>query len=153
MDKVLTVANDSCLDHFTKEVVSFAGALTYSSKYRETSVALGDVVDKLLDEYGLTDTGATKQTNFTTLCVGLDEVDDLDARQQNFGCGRKVFKFWGRTVNREAAVGHVHCAEAVDVGSDDVEYTSADLVTGGHGDRFAERDHFLATGKAVGRVH
>ena len=150
MDEVLTVADDARLDHFAKKVVSFAGALTYASEYREASVALGDVVDELLDEYGFTDTGTTEQTNFTTLCVGFDEVDDLNARQQNFGCGRKVLKFWSRTVNRQAAIRHVHRAEAVDVGAYDVEYASADLVTGGHGNGFAERNHFLATGKAVG---
>ena len=37
-----------------------------------------DIVDQLLDQYGLTNTGTTEQTDLTTFCIRRKQVDDLD---------------------------------------------------------------------------
>ena len=37
-----------------------------------------DVVDQLLDQYGLTYTGSTEQTDLTTLLVRAEKINDLD---------------------------------------------------------------------------
>ena len=42
-----------------------------------------DVVDELLDENCFTNTRTTEQTNFTTLGVWRQKVDDLDACPNN----------------------------------------------------------------------
>jgi len=51
---------------------------------------LGDVVDELSHEHGLTDTGTTEETDLTTLGVGGEEVDNLDTSDENLGGGRLV---------------------------------------------------------------
>ena len=50
-------------------------------------MALSDIVDQFLNQYGLANSGTTKQSNFTTFCVRLNQIDDLDARQQHFCVG------------------------------------------------------------------
>ena len=37
-----------------------------------------DIADQLLDQYRLTYTGATEQTDLTTLCIRSKQVNDLD---------------------------------------------------------------------------
>ena len=37
-----------------------------------------DIVDQLLDQYGLTYTGTTEQSDFTTFLVWAEKVNDLD---------------------------------------------------------------------------
>ena len=39
----------------------------------------GNVVDKLLNQNGLADTGTAEQTDLAALGVGADQVNDLDA--------------------------------------------------------------------------
>jgi hypothetical protein len=53
-------------------------------------MALGDVVDQLLDEHGLADAGAAEQADLAALGVGREEVDDLDAGDEDRGLGRLV---------------------------------------------------------------
>ena len=47
----------------------------------------GDVVNQLLNQNGFAYAGAAEQADFTTLCVGADQVDNLNAGFQNFGSG------------------------------------------------------------------
>jgi hypothetical protein len=50
-------------------------------------MGLGNIVDELLNQHGLSDTGTTKETNFTTTSVGSEQVDDLDTGLENLGGG------------------------------------------------------------------
>ena len=61
------------------EVVSFTGTLANTGEHRNTTVVLGHALNHFLNQNGFTDTGATKQTDFSTLDVGREQVDDLDA--------------------------------------------------------------------------
>ena len=106
-----------------------------------------------MNQYGLANTGTAKQTNFTSLSVGLDEVNNLNSGQKNLGRSRQVFKLGGAAVNRNSAVAHIHFAQTVDVGADHVEHATADLIARWHGNRKASRNYFLTAGEAVGRVH
>ena len=45
-----------------------------------------------MDKNGFTNAGTAEQTNFTTLEEGLDEVDDLDACEENLLAGGEVFE-------------------------------------------------------------
>ena len=49
----------------------------------ETTVRLGDVVDELLNQHGLADTGTTEETNLSTTSVGSKEIDNLDTGLEN----------------------------------------------------------------------
>ena len=44
---------------------------------------LGNVIDKLHNEDGLTNTRTAKKTDLTALCVGRNQVNDLDTRFQD----------------------------------------------------------------------
>jgi len=54
--------DDAGHDHLVVEVVALAGALADAGEDGVAAVGLGDVVDQLHDEYGLTHAGTTKQT-------------------------------------------------------------------------------------------
>ena len=45
---------------------------------------MGNIVNQLHDKHCLTYTGATEQTDLTTLAEGLDQVDDLDTGIEDF---------------------------------------------------------------------
>ena len=66
---------------------------------------LGDVVDQLHDEDGLADSGAAKETDLTTLWVGGDQVDDLDASLENLGRTNSVGKGGGLGVDGGEVLG------------------------------------------------
>ena len=72
------------------EVVALAGALADAGEHRIAAMRLGDVVDQLLDQHGLADAGAAEQADLAALGVGREQIDDLDAGDENFGFGRLV---------------------------------------------------------------
>ena len=73
------LVDDTRVDHFVEKIVTLTGALTDTGEHGETTVSLSDVVNQLHDEHGLTDTSTTEETNLTTLGVGAQKVDNLDA--------------------------------------------------------------------------
>ena len=79
--------DDAALGHFTVKVVALTGALTDTGEHRVAVVLGGNVIDQLLDQDGLADTGAAEQADLAALGVGADEVNDLDAGLQNLGGG------------------------------------------------------------------
>ena len=60
-------------------IVTFTGPLPDSGKDGVATVGLGHVVNQLHDKHSLADTGTAEQTDLTTLGVGGQKVDDLDA--------------------------------------------------------------------------
>ena len=76
---VLVNLDDLGFDHFVIEVVALAGTLANAGEHRVAAMRLGDVVDQLHDQHGLADTGTTKETDLTSLGVGAQEINDLDA--------------------------------------------------------------------------
>jgi hypothetical protein len=65
------------------EVVAFAGALADAGEHRVAAVRLGDVVDQFHDQHGLADAGAAEQADLAALGVGREQVDDLDAGDED----------------------------------------------------------------------
>ena len=53
-------------------------------------MSLGDVVDQLLNQYGLSDSGSSEESNLSSSSVGSEKIDDLDSGLENFGSGRLV---------------------------------------------------------------
>jgi peptide chain release factor 1 len=74
--------NDLGFNHFVVEIVTFTGSLSDTSEHGVTTVSLGDIVNKLHDEDGLTDTGTTEESNLTSSGVGSKEINNLDTYMQ-----------------------------------------------------------------------
>jgi hypothetical protein len=81
---------DAGLDEFVIEVVALAGALANAGEHGVAAMRLGDVVDQFLDQNGLADAGAAEQADLAALGVGRQQVDDLDAGDEDLGFGRLV---------------------------------------------------------------
>ena len=75
-------------DELVVEVVAFAGALPDASEHRIAAVGLGDVVDEFLNEHRLADARAAEQADLAALGVGREQIDDLDAGDENLGFRR-----------------------------------------------------------------
>ena len=86
-DEVVLV-DDARLDHLVIEVVAFAGTLADACEHRQAAVLLGDVVDELEHVDGLADAGAAEQADLAALGEGHEEVDDLDAGDQQILAAR-----------------------------------------------------------------
>ena len=86
----MRVGVDAGFDELVIEVVAFAGALADAGEHRIAAVGLGDVVDQFLNQHGLADAGAAEQADLAALGIGREQVDDLDAGDENFGFGRLV---------------------------------------------------------------
>ena len=54
------------------EVIAFTRPFADAGEHRITAVALGDVVDQLHDDDGLTDAGAAEQPDLSALRIGAD---------------------------------------------------------------------------------
>lgn len=96
--------NDGGLLHFVVQIITLTGTLTDTAEDGVTTVSLGDVVDKLLNEDSLADTGTTEQTNLTTTGVGGKQIDDLDTSDENLGRGGLVSELRGVGVDRQELV-------------------------------------------------
>ncbi len=136
----------------SEQVVTLAGTLAHAGEHREAVVAFGDVVDQLLDEYRLAYTGAAEEADFTTLAVRLEEVDHLDAGEEDFGADCQVFELGSGLVDRAGVVA-VEFGQVVDGVSDDVEQTPLYLVAGRNRNRLAERIDAGSALEAVGTFH
>jgi hypothetical protein len=68
-------------------------------------VGLGDVVDELLDEDGLADTGTAEETNLSTTSIGSKQIHHLDTGHQNLSGRRLLDELGGLGVNGKELVG------------------------------------------------
>ena len=87
------------------QIAVLPGPLADTSEHRETTVSLGNVIDKLHDEDSLADTSATKETNLASLTVGGKQVDDLDTSDKDFMLDGHLVKVRSLSVDGLALVG------------------------------------------------
>src|ERR1700738_2467979 len=87
---LLRVLVDVRLDHLVIKVVALARALAHAGEHGIAAVRLGDIVDQLHDDDGLAYAGAAEQTDLAALGIGREQVDHLDAGDENFRLGRLV---------------------------------------------------------------
>ena len=69
------------------EVVALTRPLAHAAEDGTPAVLHGDVVDELHDDDGLSNAGTPEQARLTSLYVRSQQVDDLDARLEDFGLG------------------------------------------------------------------
>ena len=134
------------------EVVAFAGSLADAGEHRVTAVRLGDVVDQFLNEHGLADAGAAEQADLAALGVRRQQIDDLDAGDENFSFGRLV-GVGRRFLMDRAHVFGLDRACFVDRLADDVDDAAERAGADRHHDRRAGVGDFLAAHQALGGVH
>ena len=109
--------------HLTPKVAALAGALAHAGEDGVAAVLGGDVVDQLLDQDGLADTGTAEQADLAALGVGSQQVDDLDAGLQDLGCRFLLSKAGSLAV--DGPMGQlVHRALAVDGAAQRVEHAA-----------------------------
>lgn len=115
-------------------------------------MSLGDVVDELHDEHGLSDSGSSEQSDFSSLGVGGHQIDDLNTGDEDFVTLSLFDESWGFSVDGELYLG-VDWSSLIDGLSDDVHNSSEAL--------WSDWDHDWASGifdglssdETIGSVH
>ena len=115
-------------------------------------MGLRDVVDELFDEHGLAHAGAAEQADLAALEVGLQQVDDLDAREQDFLRSREVLELRSLAVDGKRLFPG-EFTHTVDGIADDVHHAAADLGAHRHRDGVARGSGRHAAAQAVGGIH
>ena len=71
--------------HFEPKIVAFAGAFADAGEHGVTAVLAGDAGDQLLKDDRLAEAGTAEQTGLAAANERRQQVDDLDARLEEFG--------------------------------------------------------------------
>lgn len=144
--------NNLGLHHFEVEIGTLTSTLADTSEDGETTVTLGDVVNKLHNDDGLADTSTSEETNLTSLAVGENEINDLDTGGEDGILGSLIGELGGDGVD-----GHAHLlsdvATLVDGITEDVEDTSEGLATDGDGNLATSGDDLGLELKEIGGLH
>ncbi len=149
---VVVELDDARLDHFVIKIVALARALADPGEHRITAVGFSDIVDQFHDDHGFADAGAAEQADLAALGVGCQQIDDLDAGDEDFVRGRLLGERRRGAVDRRLTLGADRAA-LVDRLADHVD----DPAEGFGADR--DRDggpgvgHLVAAHQTVGRVH
>ena len=101
---IMGIGIDLQFDEFVIEIVALAGAFADAREYRIAAVGLGDVVDQFLDQHRLAHAGAAEQSDLAALGVRREQVDNLDAGDENLGLGRLIDIGRGWLMDRAALV-------------------------------------------------
>ena len=139
-------------DELVIEVVAFASALADAREYRIAAVGLGDVVDQFLDEHRLAHAGAAEQADLAALGVRREQVDDLDAGDENLGFRRLLDIGGGRLMDRAASL-HVYRPGFIDRFADHVHDAPERALANRDRDRLAGVGDLLAAHEALRNVH
>jgi len=134
------------------QVIALTSTLTDTSEYGETTVGLGNVVDKFLNQHGLTDTGTTEKTNLTTTGVWSNQVNNFDTRLENFSICRLLNEGRGVTVNRAVRV-RLNGTTLVNGLTNDVQDTAQRTITDRDSDGGTSVQDLLATHQTLSTVH
>ncbi len=146
------LVEDPGLLHLTVQVAALAGALADPGEHRETAVLLGDVVDHLLHDDRLADTGATEETDLRALAERADQVDDLDAGLEDLLLGRLLVD--GRRQSMDRSQRRILQRRlAIDRLADDVEHAAQCLAPDGNLDGSTGVLERVAATQPIGGVH
>ena len=142
MHEIFAIADDARFQHLAHQVIALTRTLSYTGKNRDTIVSLGNIVDKLLNKYRLTNTGTTKQTNLTPFEIRLNQVNNFDTRIQYLFLRRQLLVGRWFAVDRTGISTLRHVADTIDSFPNDIEEATFDPLTDGHGDRCTGVDNF-----------
>ena len=146
------LVDNTALFHFSVKVISFTRSLTDTGEDGNTAVCLGHVVDQLHDQDRLADAGASEQTDLAALCVGADQVYDLDAGLEDLSRRCLVLKGRCRAMDRPALLdfgGRL----VVNRLSEQIEYTPKALITYRNGNGTSRIDSIGSANQSVCGTH
>ena len=149
---IVRIGVDLGFDELVIEVVAFAGTLADAGEHRVTAMRLRDVVDQFLNQHGLADAGAAEQADLAALGVRRQQVDDLDAGDENFSFGGLV-GIGRRFLMDRAQAFRNHRAGFIDRLADDVDDAAERAGADRHHDRLAGVGDFLTADQTLGGVH
>ena len=132
---------------FQPQIVAFAGALAHAGKYRHAAVLHRQVVDELLNDDGLAHARAAEQPDLAAAQIGLDQIDDLDARLEHLQFGGLILERRRRAMNGIKFMG-VHRPHLIHRLADHVEYAAQGFLAHRHLNRTAQADGFHAAHQA-----
>ncbi len=135
------------------EVVPLARALADAAEDRLAAVALGDVVDELLNHDRLAHAGAAEEADLATLHERRNQVDDLDARLEDLGLGLEVHEIRALAVDRPALHRRGNLGPIVHRLAEHVQDAAERRGADRHRDRAPEVHGFHAADDAVGGAH
>ena len=146
------LVNNAALGHFAVQVVALAGALANAGKHRVTVVLGGDVIDQLLNQNGLADTGAAEQADLTALGVGADQVNHLDTGLKDLGGGLLLLVAGSGTVDGPVGI-RGGGGLVIHRLAQQVEHAPQTLVAYGHLDGLAGVHGICAAHQTIGAAH
>jgi peptide chain release factor 1 len=144
--------DDTSLNHFVVQVVTLTSTLTDTAENRETTMSLGDVVDKLLDQHSLSDTSTTEETNLSTTSIGSEKVDNLDTSLEYLSGSRLLNERWGLVMDGKLLVA-LDGATLVNRLTNDVDDTAKSTFADGNTDGGTSVNDLLATDETLGTIH
>ena len=115
-------------------------------------MSLGDVVDQFLDEHRLAYARPAEEADLAALGVRGEQVDDLDAGDEDLGFRRLLHIGRGRLMDRAASL-HVDRPGFIHRFADHVHDAPERALAHGNRDRLAGVGDLLAAHEALGNVH
>ena len=149
---VLLAFNDVRFRHFVVEVVAFAGSFTHTRKHGYAAVQFGNIVDQFHDDDRFADARASERADLAAFEEGADEVNHLDAGDENLWRGRLLHQRRGAPMNRVVFV-RLHRALFVHRLPRDVEDATHDGFADGHGDGLSGVDDVVAALESFAGAH
>ncbi len=138
--------------HLVPEVVTLTGTLAHSGETRVAAVLGGDVVDQFLDQNGLTQSRAAEEAGLTTLGIGSEQVDNLDAGLENLCPRAQLVKLRRLGMDRTALL-RLERLPLVDRVAQQVEYPAQGLIPDRHRDGRSGIDNICVSHQAIGGAH
>ena len=123
-----------------------------AGEHRITTVRFRNVVDQLHDDHGLADAGAAEQADLAAARIGCQQVDHLDAGDQDLRLGGLVDI--GRRILMDGARGlGLDRPRLVHRVADHIDDAAEGAGAHRDGDRLAGIGHLLPAHQALSRVH
>lgn len=138
--------NAACV-HLHPQLVALAATLADAGEHGIAAVRSGNVVYELLNEHGFADACAAEKSYFAALCVGLEEVNCLDARLENLDCGALVAERGRGTVYFPTLT--IGGFAAVYGLAEDIEHPAKHLRSDGDGDAAARWRDLVSAAKSI----
>src|ERR1700680_1956789 len=145
--------DDTRLLHLEIKIVAFARPLAHTTEDRLSAVPLRDIVDQLHDDDGLSDAGAAKESDLSTLHERSDKIDDLDSSLEDFSLGLEVRELRRGTVDRPPLHAVRNRRTVVDRVAEHVENSSERGLANRNRDRTAGVFDLHPADDGVGRRH
>ena len=136
--------------HLAPQIVALSRAFADTGEDGVAAVLGGDVVNQLLNEHGLADTGAAEQTDLAAFGIRRKQIDDLDTGLENLSCRVLLGKRRRSTVNGPL-FRCVYITLFVDRLTEHVEHASKGRFTDRRFDRAAGGQHLIAAADALAR--